>query len=494
MLQKVQKTLKEWNMVSSQDLILVGVSGGADSVCLLLVLKELERVIGYKTEAVHVEHGIRGQESVDDAAYVEKLCARMQVTCHKVSVDVPAYSAEKGVGMEEAARILRYEAFSRIAEARHAKVALAHHMEDNAETILFHLVRGSSLTGLCGMLPVRKSEEGVVYIRPLLSLHRAEIEAFLIARGVEWRVDSTNRDLKYSRNHLRNIVLPQLLQVNEQAVEHINKTADSLQEMKDFLEQETQKAWENVAIRQKGLKKALQLSLKIYALSELHPVLQKEVVFKAISTVCGSRRDITSGHIEDVASLCRKQSGKEFRLPYQVTAKRDFDYIHFYSTDSSGLENESKPSEDLTRSVSAEELENIFKSKKELEIFLRRDESLRIKIFSYDAQSMQILKKTYTKLLDYDKIKQGFCIRTRRSGDYFISDALGHRKKLKNYFIDEKISAPKREQMWLLAQDSMVLWLIGGRISEHIKVTEHTRTVVRIEYIGGKRDGFYEET
>lgn len=491
MLQKVQKTLEELNMVSSQDLILVGVSGGADSVCLLLVLKELERAIGYQVEAVHVEHGIRGQESLEDAAYVEDLCARMQITCNKVSVDVPAYSAKTGIGTEEAARILRYQAFAQIAKEKHAKVALAHHMEDNAETILFQLVRGSALTGLCGMQPVREDDEGVVYIRPLLYLHRAEIEDYLRLCGIDWCVDSTNQELEYSRNYLRNVVLPQLLQVNEQAVEHINGTAKHLRDVRDYLEQETDKAWRKaVSTDEKGL----ELSLDIEVLAKCHSALQKEVVLKAISTVCGSRKDITAVHVEDVLSLCQKQSGREVCLPYQVMAKRDFDKIQLYSEAGGGAGEEAAQSEGLTITVSAEALERILDSGKELDVSLKQEEGLRIKVFSYDAQCIEIPKKTYTKWLDYDKIKQGFCIRTRRSGDYFIGDALGHHKKLKSYFIDEKISATEREQMWLLAQDSLVLWLIGGRISEHIKVTKDTQTIVEIEYIGGKKNGFYEET
>ena len=477
MLRKVQKTLEELNMAASQDLILVGVSGGADSVCLLLVLEALRKDMGYSLEAVHVEHGIRGQESMDDAAFVEDLCARMQVVCNKVSVDVPAYSAETGIGTEEAARILRYEVFARIAKEKHAKVALAHHMEDNAETILFQLVRGSSLTGLCGMQPVREDEEGIVYIRPLLSLHRGEIEDFLMAHGMGWREDSTNGELEYSRNYLRNVVLPQLLKVNDQAVAHMNGTAGRLQDVRDFLAQETKKAWVAISHETAEEGKILEVSLDISALKELHAALQKEVVLKAISTVCGSKKDITAVHVEDVLSLCGKQSGREVSLPYQVAARRNFDRIV--------LQKAAELPECFSVAISAEELENIFATGVELEVPLRQKESLKIKIFSYNRESMKILKKSYTKWLDYDKIKKGFCIRTRRSGDYFIGDALGHHKKLKNYFIDEKISATEREQMWLLAQDSLVLWLIGGRISEHVKVTEDTKTIVEIEYNGG---------
>ena len=161
MFQKVQKYMMELNMVSSEDTLLVGVSGGADSVGLLLLLHSLQEQMHFHLEAVHVEHGIRGEESVKDADFVEELCKRMQIVCHKVSVDVPAYCKAHAVGVEEGARLLRYEAFAKLAKERQAKIVLAHHMEDNAETILFQMARGSSLTGLCGMSPIRIDEDGV---------------------------------------------------------------------------------------------------------------------------------------------------------------------------------------------------------------------------------------------------------------------------------------------------------------------------------------------
>lgn len=486
MLQKVRKMMEELNMVSSQDLILVGVSGGADSVCLLLALKELEAAFGYSLEAVHVEHGIRGAESLRDQQFVADLCAKWRVPLTEVSVDAPEYSKSHGVGLEEAARELRYDVFSRIAKDKKAKVALAHHMEDNAETILFQMLRGSALTGLCGMQPVRKDEKGVEYIRPLLRIHRKEIEEELAARGVDYCIDSTNQELEYSRNYLRNVVLPQLCRVNEQAVAHINGTANHLRDVKDFLEQETKKAWGQVATQYAPVNAVKQQEfvqvLDVAALTKLHPALQKEVVLKAISSVCGSRKDISAVHVDDVLALCGKQSGKEVRLPYQVVAKRDFNALHIYGCASCNQERDTN----AVVSISAAELEDCRIAGRVLEVPLGAKELLRIKVFSHIGQMREIPKKTYTKWMDYDKIKQGFCIRTRRSGDYFIGDMFGHHKKLKEYFIDEKISATERSRMWLLAQESLVLWLIGGRISEHIKVTEETQTIVEIEYIGGK--------
>ena len=473
MLQKVQKTMVELNMVEAGDCLLAAVSGGADSVSLLLLLKELQPVLGFSLEAVHVEHGIRGEESLRDEQFVAKLCKQHGIPLTCVKVDVPAYSKEHKMSLEEAARVLRYEAFSAVAGEKQAKVALAHHMEDNAETILFQMLRGSSLTGLCGMQPIREDETGVVYIRPLLRIHRKEIEDMLGAYGQAYCTDSTNAELEYSRNYLRSVVLPQLAQVNEQAVSHINKTAEQLGDIQDFLAQETQKAWAEVVTQEEA-----QVCMKLDALIRLHPALQKEVVLKAIAEVAGSRKDIAAVHVADVLELCGKQSGKEIQLPYQVVARRDFDTLVLFRR--------CEEKQTVWTEVSGRELQAALESGETVEgPFGKEGELLRMRVFPYHGKSAELPKKPYTKWMDYDKIKQGFCIRTRQSGDYFIGDASGHHKKLKNYFVDEKISAMERDRMWLLAQESLVLWLIGGRISEHVKVTEQTSTIIEIEYQGG---------
>lgn len=476
MLQKVQKSLRERNMVSPQEKLLVGVSGGADSVCLLLVLHALKDEMDFSLEAVHVEHGIRGAESVADADFVKALCEKLQVPCSMVSVDVPTYAKDSGMGTEEAARVLRYQAFARLAKEKSAKVAVAHHMEDNAETILFQMARGSALTGLCGMQPVRTDDQGVTYIRPLLEVRRSEIEAFLKEKGQAYCIDGTNAQLEYSRNLLRQTVLPQLEKVNTQAISHINETATALSEVKDFLEVETARSWQ--AVVTEGTQ---ELSIDCKRLQELHMVLQKEILYQGLATVLGGKKDITSTHVESLLSLCNGQSGKEVSFPNEVVAKKDFDKVYLFT--------KSEKIEDtwtFIQEVSKERLNEAFDSGKILEIPLGdARETLKIRVFEKESKTGEIPKKSYTKWLDYDKIKTGFCIRNRLSGDYFICDQEGHSKKLKQYFIDEKIPSSKRERMWLLAQEHLVLWLIGGRISEHLKVTEETEIIVELEYKGG---------
>ena len=215
MIRRTKEYILENKMIKNHSTVLVALSGGADSVCLLLLLNEIKRQctdeLDFALEAVHVEHGIRGAESREDARFASDLCERLNIPCHVHSVDVPQYAASHGLGLEEAARILRYEAFEKEVarilryevfeeeagrypcetayaadkkqgNSRQAVVAVAHHMEDNAETVLFQMLRGSGAKGLSGMHPV-SVKNGVTYIRPLLSATRAQIEEYLKENG-----------------------------------------------------------------------------------------------------------------------------------------------------------------------------------------------------------------------------------------------------------------------------------------------------------------------
>ncbi len=476
MLQELQKKIKELHMIFPGDKILAGVSGGADSVCLLMVLQKLQEKLDFSLEVIHVEHGIRGEESRADARFVTELCEKLGVVCQVFGVDVPAFAAEHGLGYEEAARLLRYDIFEKMALEKDAKIALAHHKEDNAETVLFQMVRGSSLSGLCGMQPVRRDTNGVCYIRPLLFFHRQEIEAYLNTNGISWQTDSTNTDLAYSRNFLRGKIIPELEQMNVQAVAHINQVAEHLSELQNYIDLETELWWSILAEVEDTV------SLDVKGLLELHPVMQRQIAYKAIVFMAGRKKDITSTHVADLLSLCNGQSGKRISLPYGLVAKKEFDIVHIGTESQSSLEA-------TVYEVSCEMLERMLQTQSGESIAVGdAGESISCRIFEKNEESLEIPRKTYTKWLDYDKIKDGFCIRTRRSGDYFISDAKGHRKKLKSYFIDEKIPVDERGKRWLLAQENEVLWLVGGRISEHVKVSQKTKYIFEITYDGGKKN------
>ena len=236
MLQKIVQYCKQEKLIEKGDVILAGVSGGADSVCMLLLLIKLQKELEFYLEAVHIEHGIRGAESREDASFVKGLCEKLNIPIQMLSVQALAYAKEQKMSIEEAARVLRYHCYEKATEqflqdgdeqknSSKIKISLAHHADDNAETVLFQMLRGGGIDGLTGMKPKRELKKGIDIIRPLLPVTRKEIEYFLAEEKQDYRVDSTNEDTIYSRNKIRKLIFPMLEEINTQAVAHINQSA-----------------------------------------------------------------------------------------------------------------------------------------------------------------------------------------------------------------------------------------------------------------------------
>jgi tRNA(Ile)-lysidine synthase len=458
-------------MIEAGDHILAGVSGGADSVCLCLVLRELSTQLDFSLEVIHVEHGIRGEESRADARFVRELCGQLAIPCREAAVDVPAYAAAEHIGLEEAARALRYRVFAKAAEeVPGAKIALAHHMEDNAETILLQMIRGSGLDGLCGMAPVRRGEAGEWYLRPLLAESRSAIEAFLAERGQPFCEDSTNADLSYARNRIRKKVLPELVAINPQALRHINRTGERMRELRDYMEEETDGCLGR-ALQDGGDAKRL----SVEALTELPRALRLRLIHRAVGEAAGAKKDITTAHLEEIEQLLWKQSGRQVDLPGGIVAKRVYGEIVLMAARSK----ERCPADG--QPVNLEVQTGQFLGGEAVTLALVQGEFC-CRVFPFNGNFAKIPRKMYTKWFDYDKIKDSFSIRTRSAGDYFVLDDEGHRKKLADYFVDEKIPADKRDQYLLMTQGAKVLWIVGGRMGYDAGVTKDTRRVLEMTY------------
>lgn len=239
-MRQVQNFIREQKMIMPGDFVIAGVSGGADSVCLFFELLAYQKEIPFSMEVVHIEHGIRGQDSLADANYVENLCKEYGVPFHLVSCDIKKMAQESSLTVEEAGRKARYQAFEQAAKKSgrsNCKIAVAHNLDDQAETILMNLARGSGLRGLGGIRPVREN-----IIRPLLNTRRSEIEAALRGRQITWRTDETNHQTEYTRNRIRLEILPLLAQgVNGQAASHIAQAGLRLQEAEDYIQSQVQK-------------------------------------------------------------------------------------------------------------------------------------------------------------------------------------------------------------------------------------------------------------
>lgn len=487
-MKKVQEYLKQYHMVSRGDKVLAGVSGGADSVCLFHMLRELRQTMDFSMEVIHVEHGIRGKDSIDDAVFVENLCREYDVPFHLYPVDVPAYAKEHHMGYEEAARVLRYQAFreyarSQIEAGEHVRIALAHHMNDNAETILFQLIRGSGLTGVCGMRPVRQEQDGICYIRPLLCAERSEIEQYLHTHGQAYCTDATNADIEYSRNRIRSCVLPELCKLNDQAILHMNQTARRLMDVKEFLDQETDALSDEMIVRQGD-----QVAFPLEQVSKLPTAVAQEVVRRAIFLAAGKQKDITAVHVRDVMGLANLQSGRQVHLPYGILARREYDSVILEQSDNSRSTWEQQVEAGTLEALREECIANPQgMSQMETMILDGNRGTISFRVRKILENKEEIPKKPYTKWLDYDMIKNGFLLRNRHSGDFFYTDSLGHRKKLKEYFINEKIPSEQRQQMILLANESEIFWIIGGRISDTCRITDETNYILEIDYNGGKQ-------
>lgn len=496
MIGQMLKWIYTEHLIEKGDHVIVGLSGGADSVCLLLLLKEAKEQLACTLSAVHIEHGIRGEESLADAAFVRKLCEKQEIPCRIYPVDAPAFAKERGIGLEEAARLLRYDCYQKEIERirqksddkmRGIRVALAHHADDNAETILFQMVRGSGLTGLCGMPSKRELTEGADLIRPLLECTRKEIEAELVRKNQNFCVDITNNDVEYSRNRLRHLVMPQLAEVNPQAVSHISRTGALLTELRQFL-------LEQVKLAEKSYcKRDGETVLLGRALFDEAPALViKELIHELLAELSGGGKDIGEVHVEAVYDLAGRQVGRRMELPGKLVAERVYEGIRL------GLENPA-----CTVGEGAEALIEI--DKRQLSQTLENgkiqietgDVTFFLKLYpagellqtltavDFPGKMKEIAKKRYTKWFDYDKIQNGLVFRKRQSGDYLTLDEAGHKKKLKSYFIDEKVPKEEREQIWLLADGAHIVWVTGGRMSAACRVTQDTEQILEVQMTGG---------
>ncbi len=318
MLNRIKKFIEKNGLLTKGDRVVLGLSGGADSVCLLKVLLALKEDYDLKLWAVHVNHNIRGEEALRDRDFSKALCEADGVKIFVYSYDIPSLSKAEGFTEEETGRNYRYKAFYETAEKVGAnRIALAHNKNDNAETMLQRLIRGSGLKGLGGILPKRDK-----IIRPLLCLSRAEIEAFL--GDTPYITDSTNQSLEYLRNKIRHKLLPSIEEeINPNIVEVLFKTSGIIRKENDFLEKEAKKAYERVLIK----KDESSVSLSCERLSAENEVLQNRVLRLASLPLTKKMQDIELKHIESLKDLAEGQNGRQISLIEGIKAKKEGDAL-----------------------------------------------------------------------------------------------------------------------------------------------------------------------
>ena len=449
MKKKVLDFIRKNKLVKKGNSVVLGVSGGADSICMLKILSDLQKRLGISMYVLHINHQIRGEEADEDAAFVKKICTKFKVPHRIINVDVPALAEAEGLSVEEAGRYIRYDEFSKYAyEVGATKIAVAHNSNDNAETVLMNLARGTGIKGLGGIPPKREMEDAngniVEVIRPILCLSRKEIEQYLKENEIEYRNDSTNDSTDYTRNKIRLEIMPILENINDNAMQNITNASNELADTSEYIEKDVDEAYDEYVSEENG---KLFLSDESFAID---PIVLTGVIRKMIENTAGKLKDITRIHVGDVVSLSDKQVGKKVDLPYSIVAEREYEGISISTEDNKSDEE---------------------KDTREVVIAFEED--------GFDVANIEELK--HTKWLDYDKIND-VVVRTRQKGDYIVIDADGSKKKLKKYFIDEKIPRRERDQVLVVADGNHVLWVVGYRISEAVKVTSDTKKIIRLEF------------
>lgn len=436
MIEKVRSYIKENRLLKPDDRVIVGLSGGMDSMTLIDVLLSL----GYNCMAVHCNFHLRGEESERDAAFVEQWCESAKVGLVSVDFDTYRYAAEHKISIEMAARELRYKWFEDIRKEHHADaIAVAHHRDDLAETVLLNLIRGTGIRGLSGISPKNN-----FIVRPLLGVSRDEIEAYVDERKLPFIFDSSNSDDAFVRNFLRLNVIPLLEKINPSVKNSIYRTAQHVGEARKIYD-----------FYVENQKKAIFTDNRI-DIDKLKTTLSPATMLFEILSPFGFNASV----IEDICQCLDSIPGKVFYSNDYRLIKDRKDLILDKISDENFSQREyaiDKVSQEIT-------------------------DPIRLKI-SILSGNITINKDARFLYADADKLSFPLTLRKWQPGDWFIPFGMKGRKKLSDFFTDRKFSLPDKENAWVLTSDEDIVWVVGERSDDRFKITESTENVLVMEFI-----------
>ena len=482
--------VRKHDMLKQRERVVAGISGGADSMCLLGLLLEWRDLLDLEIHVVHVNHGIRGKAADTDEEFVTDFCRSHKVDFRAVHADIPALARKCGQSEEEAGRNLRYEAFRETAqELGCSRIAVAHNRSDNAETVIFNMLRGSGPAGLKGILPVRKlKDSGIDIIRPLLNTSREEIEFWLSENGIGFRTDETNLEEQYSRNIIRNIVMPLFKErINSASEEHIVQLAYRTAQVEEFARKAADEAMAemeadgriSVTGKNKSGGGSFGYRINAAALREKGGLLTNMIIRNLMGRLAGGLKDIGSVHIEDAAALLDKQTGRKIDLPYGIEARREYDDL-VLEKDAGTVKG------GFSFRIGKDELEELSETSPMI-VELPADNAsgfVKLKLYLTEPPTdRDFSKNLYTEYFDCDKIKNGVEIRTRREGDRLLIKRGGGSaglagKSLKSWMIDNKIPLRERDSILLAADSEHILWIMGRRRDDSCFIDGNTTKVL----------------
>lgn len=429
--EKIKEYILKNTLIEKNDTVVVALSGGADSVCLLLLLNELKEDLRFMLKAAHLNHGIRGEEANRDEEFSKRICKELDVEIFTAYRDIPTISG--GRNTELIARDERYKFLKEVSDKfSSGKIAVAHNKNDVAETVVMRLIRGSSVFGLKG-IPVKNKN----IIRPLLDINREEIENYLSLKGVSYVTDSTNLEDDYTRNKIRHKILPAMKEINEGFLNSVGNTAKRMDRVSDFIKTSAKECYGEIKD-----------SVDVEKLSRLHDVLKEYIVTESAYT--SGITELSEKNINDITGLFDSESGKQVDLPGGYVAVRIYSEIKFIK--------KSNPIDYC----------------KELKIGKNY-----IKEADYTVEIIESKRG-----IDAEKLALPLYARPKRSGDFIEIKGINGRKKIKNLYTDEKLPIDKRERYPLIMSDEKVVFALG-RCGKDFLSDEKSKNVYTIKITEG---------
>ena len=469
LLRTVSRPLTESGLDQGRQPLIVAVSGGPDSLALLLLLVELGQSPGLSIHVAHLDHGLRGQESREDAQFVEETARRLNLPVTLEQADVESYRMGRHLSLEEAAREVRYSFLSRTAAAQGAAVVvLGHTADDQAETILMHLLRGSGLSGLTGMStvahwPFPGDSQGVTLVRPLLEVTREETKSYCLWKGITPREDSSNRSIQFTRNRLRSDLLPLLRSYNPRFQEALLRLGHSATQDQAYIVEEAARARERLAV---DLGEGITIDREGFV--ALPPTLKRHLLRLIYQELRGSSHGLEHQHLEEMVRLSQGSTGKEIDLPDGLvfSVARDSLRLGFgkaWATDAPAIPGE---------------------------YVLAVPGDIRIPGWTIKARLSRGKEASpyggaYAVQLDEGRLGRRLLVRGRRPGDRFHPLGMTGTKKLRDFMVDAKVPRGMRDRVPLVLSEKGIAWVVGHRIAHWARIGEDTTEVVDLEFSPG---------
>ncbi|MDD5270708.1 MAG: tRNA lysidine(34) synthetase TilS [Candidatus Omnitrophica bacterium] len=456
----VRDTIKKYGLLDKGDRVVVAVSGGPDSTALLLALDALKREYGLKLHVAHLDHMFRSSaETLKDKEYVSKLARKLRLPMIFKKIDVPAGAKGSGMSLEEAAREIRYGFLLDAAkEAGANKIALGHTLDDQAETVLMRLIRGSGTGGLRG-IPPKRPLGGVMVVRPLIERRRKDVEGYLSGLKVRARQDSTNRMKKFLRNRVRYELMAYLKKYNPNIKEVLARSARNLMHDHEALSAAVDKAYRKCARMKGGA-----VILDIGRMSGMPVGIERGILRKAIGSARGGLRNLDYSHIEDIEELMRPRGKRAVDLPGKARAVRSGNYIVFSMVKDEPV------------------LPGIYKRLPVPGSAYIPELGLRFKAERVKSRAVGTGKPKSQEYIDLDSVNGPLYIRTWEKGDRFRPLGMARSKKLQDLFVDMKVPRESRASVPLLVCGRRIIWVCGVRLSDEVKVTKGTKRVLKVSY------------